>query len=157
MLYGIEGEDYVKNDDGTVSYPEGQDASTVSYTAQLSCGVLGNFFIQWPLEGSGSEESLKWEDEQNHSAASSPAMGFSFDPSGVQTQYTAVSNVIKQYLPGLSCGSVDPKETLPEFRKALKDAGYDDILSAKQEQLDAWLQSSGGAASSDSTAASTAE
>lgn len=157
MLYGIEGEDYVKNDDGTVSYPEGQDASTVSYTAQLSCGVLGNFFIQWPLEGSGSEESLKWEDEQNHSAASSPAMGFSFDPSGVQTQYTAVSNVIKQYLPGLSCGSVDPKETLPEFRKALKDAGYDDILSAKQEQLDAWLQSNGGAASSDSTAASTAE
>jgi putative aldouronate transport system substrate-binding protein len=139
MLYGIEGEDYVKNDDGTVSYPEGQDASTVPYTAQLSCGVLGNFFIQWPLQGSGSEESLKWEDEQNHNAASSPAMGFSFDTSDLQTQYTAVSNVIKQYLPGLSCGSVDPSETLPVFRQALKDAGYDDILNAKQEQLDSWL------------------
>ena len=139
MLYGIEGEDYVKNEDGTVSYPEGQDAATVPYTAQLSCGVLGNFFIQWPLEGSGSEESLKWEDDQNHNAPSSPAMGFTFDASSVQTQYTAVSNVIQQYMPGIACGSVDPSVALPEFREALKGAGYDDILKAKQEQLDAWL------------------
>ena len=138
MLYGLEGVDYVKNDDGTVSYPEGQDASTVPYTAQLSCGVLGNFFIQWPLEGSGSEESLKWEDEQNHNAPSSPAMGFSFDSSSVQTQYTAVSNVIQQYLPGIACGSVDTDTALAEFRQALKDAGYDDILAAKQQQLDEW-------------------
>lgn len=139
MLYGIEGRDYVKNDDGTVSYPEGQDASTVAYTAQLSCGVLGNFFIQWPLEGSGSEESLKWEDEQNHNARMSPAMGFTFDASSVQTQMTAVTNVIQQYAPGIECGSVDPDEAIPEFEKALSSAGYDDILSAKQEQLDAWL------------------
>ena len=138
MLYGIEGEDYVKNEDGTVKYPDGQDASTVAYTAQLSCGVLGNFFIQWPLEGSGSEESLKWEDEQNHNAPCSPAMGFTFDASNVQTQYTAVSNVIQQYLPGIACGSVDPAKVLPEFRQALKDAGYDDILAEKQAQLDAW-------------------
>ncbi len=139
MLYGIEGRDYTKNEDGTVSYPEGQDAATVPYTAQLSCGVLGNFFIQWPLEGSGSEESLKWEDEQNHNAPSSPAMGFTFDASGVQTQYTAVSNVIQQYLPGIACGSVDTESALAEFRQALKDAGYDDILAEKQKQLDAWV------------------
>lgn len=140
MLYGIEGRDYVKNDDGTVSYPEGQDAATVPYTAQLSCGVLGNFFIQWPLEGSGSAESLAWENEQNHNAPSSPAMGFTFDASKVQTQYTAVSNVIQQYLPGIVCGSVDTESALTEFRQALKDAGYDDILNEKQTQLDAWLK-----------------
>ena len=140
MLYGIEGRDYVKNDDGTVSYPEGQDAATVPYTAQLSCGVLGNFFIQWPLIGSGSAESLAWEDEQNHNAPTSPAMGFTFDASGVQTQYTAVSNVIQQYLPGIACGSVDTESALAEFRQALKDAGYDEILAEKQSQLDAWLQ-----------------
>ncbi len=138
MLYGLEGRDYVKNADGTVSYPEGQDAATVPYTAQLSCGVLGSFFIQWPLEGSGSAESLAWEDEQNHNAPCSPAMGFTFDASGVQTQYTAVSNVIQQYLPGIACGSVDTDAALAEFRQALKDAGYDDILAEKQTQLDAW-------------------
>ena len=98
-----------------------------------------NSFIQWPLDGSGSAESLAWEDEQNHNAPCSPAMGFTFDPSSVQTQYTAVSNVIQQYLPGIACGSVDTESALSEFRQALKEAGYDDILNAKQEQLDAWL------------------
>lgn len=38
LIYGIEGRDYIMNDDGTVSYPEGEDSTTVPYTAQLSCG-----------------------------------------------------------------------------------------------------------------------
>ncbi len=44
LINGVEGRDYVLSD-GYVSYPEGQDASTVPYTAQLSCGTLGNFFL----------------------------------------------------------------------------------------------------------------
>ncbi|SFP60254.1 hypothetical protein SAMN04487928_104120 [Butyrivibrio proteoclasticus] len=61
-----------------------------------------NSFIQWPLDGSGSAESLAWEDEQNHNAPCSPAMGFAFDPSSVQTQYTAVSfNYKKVHKPTL--------------------------------------------------------
>jgi putative aldouronate transport system substrate-binding protein len=139
MIYGVEGRDYVKNEDGTVSYPEGQDAATVPYTAQLSCGVLGNFFIQWPLEGSGTPETLKWEMDQNYNAAKSPAMGFVFDANKVQAQYTAVNNVIQQYLPGLVTGSMNPEEALPQFKKALDDAGYQEILAAKQEQLNDWL------------------
>ena len=51
LIYGIEGRDYVLSDDGTVSYPEGEDASTVPYTAQLSCGTLGNFFLMYPSIG----------------------------------------------------------------------------------------------------------
>ena len=139
MLYGIEGRDYVKNEDGTVSYPEGQDASTVPYTAQLSCGVLGNFFIQWPLQGSGSVESLAWEDEQNHNAPASPAMGFTFDATNVRTQLTAVNNVIQQYLPGICCGSVDPDTAIAEFSKAFAEAGGEEINAEIQKQLDAWL------------------
>ena len=139
MLYGIEGLDYVKNEDGSVSYPKGQDASTVHYTAQLSCGVLGNFEIQWYLEGAGSPESIIWESEQNKTAPASPYLGFLFDASKVQTQMTAVTNVIRQYLPGLSCGSVDTDSAIEEFEAKLKEAGMDDIMSAKQQQLDDWL------------------
>ena len=65
-------------------------------------------------------------------------MGFSFDSSALKTQYTAVANVINQYLPGLMCGSVDPETEIPKFVEALEGAGYKDILAAKQEQLDAW-------------------
>ena len=40
---------------------------------------------------------------------------------------------------GLNCGSLDPDTEIEKFVKALDDAGYQDILNAKQEQLDAWV------------------
>lgn len=139
LIYGIKDRDYVMDEEGYVSYPEGQDASSVPYTAQLSCGTLGNFFFMYPMTGT-SKESLKWEEEQNKLAKKSPAMGFTFDSSEVKTEYTAVSNVIQQYLPGLLCGSVDPEVVIPEFRSKLSDAGLDTIIAAKQAQLDEWLK-----------------
>lgn len=116
LIYGIEGRDYVLNDDGTVSYPEGEDATTVPYTAQLSCGTLGNFFLMYPTAGT-DPASLDWELEQNKTAKTSPAMGFTFDSSSVKTQYTAVKNVVSQYLPGLICGSLDPDTEIDKFVK----------------------------------------
>lgn len=138
LINGVEGRDYVLSD-GYVTYPEGQDASTVPYTAQLSCGTLGNFFLMYPNAGT-NKDSLDWELEQNKTAATSPAMGFTFDSSSLKTQYTAVNNVIKQYLPGLMCGSIDPETEIPKFVEALNDAGYQEIISAKQEQLDSWKE-----------------
>ena len=139
VIYGVEGRDYVKNADGSVSYPEGQDASTVPYTAQLTCGIFGNFFEMYQM-GVANKASLEWELEQNKHAATSPAMGFTFDASALKTQYTAVNNVISQYLPGLLCGSLDPATETSKFVKALNDAGYQQILEAKQAQLDAWAK-----------------
>ena len=140
LIYGIEGRDYVRNPDGSVSYPEGQDAATVPYTAQLSCGTLGNFFKMYQM-GVANNESLEWELNQNKTAKMSPAMGFTFDSSGVKTQYTAVLNVISQYLPGLICGSIDPDTEIDKFVTALNDAGYKDIIEEKQKQLDEWKAS----------------
>jgi len=138
LIYGLEGRDYVKNDDGTVSYPEGEEAATVPYTAQLSCGTMGNFFIMYPMAGT-DPASLTWELEQNQSAKTSVAMGFTFDSSAVKTEYTAVTNVIDQYLPGLICGSVDPDTEIPVFLERLQEAGLPEIIAAKQAQLDAWV------------------
>ncbi|MDE7313132.1 MAG: ABC transporter substrate-binding protein [Eubacterium sp.] len=138
LVFGIEGRDYVLDEEGYAAYPEGQEAASVPYTAQLSCGTLGNFFLMYPTVGV-NKESLEWELEQNQTAATSPAMGFTVDSSSLKTQYTAVLNVINQYLPGLRCGSVDPATEIPKFVEALNQAGYQDILSAKQEQLDSWM------------------
>lgn len=137
IIYGLEGRDYVLSADGFMSYPQGQDAATVPYTAQLSCGTLGNFFIMYPMAGT-NVESLAWELEQNKTAKTSVAMGFTFDNSSVKTEYTAVTNVIDQYLPGLLCGSVDPATEIPVFLQRLDEAGMNDIIAAKQTQLDAW-------------------
>ena len=139
LIYGIEGRDYVKNEDGSVAYPNGEDATTVPYTAQLSCGTLGNFFKMYQM-GKSTPDSLKWELEQNKNAKTSPAMGFTFNSESVKTQYTAVQNVISQYLPGLICGSLDPDTEIKKFVGALNDAGYQDILEEKQKQLDSWAK-----------------
>ena len=138
IIYGLEGRDYVWNDDGTVRYPDNQDSTTVPYTAQLSCGTLGNFFIMHPMQGT-DPASLDWELEQNKNAKTSIAMGFTFDSSPVKAEYTAVTNVIEQYLPGLICGSADPKTEIPLFLERLADAGLGEIIAQKQAQLDAWL------------------
>lgn len=138
IIYGLEGRDYVWNDDGTVRYPDNQDSTTVPYTAQLSCGTLGNFFIMHPMQGT-DPASLDWELEQNKNAKTSVAMGFTFDSSPVKAEYTAVTNVIEQYLPGLICGSADPKTEIPLFLERLADAGLGEIIAQKQAQLDAWL------------------
>lgn len=137
IIYGLKDRDYVLSDDGFMSYPEGQDATTVPYTSQLSCGTLGNFFIMYPMAGT-NVESLAWELEQNQSAKTSVAMGFTFDNSAVKTEYTAVTNVIEQYLYGLVCGSVDPATEIPVFLERLADAGMGTIIAEKQAQLDAW-------------------
>ncbi len=138
IIYGLEGRDYELDDAGFMSYPEGQEAATVPYTAQLSCGTLGNFFIMYPMAGT-NVESLAWELEQNQNAKTSVAMGFTFDSSSVKTEYTAVTNVIEQYLPGLVCGSVDPATEIPVFLERLAEAGLGEIIAVKQAQLDAWL------------------
>jgi putative aldouronate transport system substrate-binding protein len=139
LIYGIEGRDYVLDENGQALYPEGEDATTVPYTAQISVGTLGNFFIMHPSQGT-NEESLAWEQEQNQIAKKSPAMGFTFDSSAVKTEYTAVSNVINQYLAVISTGSVDPVTAVPDFIEKLDSAGMNAIIAEKQGQLDQWLE-----------------
>ena len=50
-----------------------------------------------------------------------------------------VTNVINQYLNSLMSGSVEVESTLEAFNKALYDAGMQNIIDAKQAQLDAFL------------------
>ncbi|MGG4552499.1 ABC transporter substrate-binding protein [Paenibacillus humicus] len=138
VLYGIEGEDYVKAGEHHVKFPEGKDASTVGYTAMLSTGIVGSESLQYQLEGvNWSDVELKLR--ENKETKMSPFFGFIFDPSDVKTQMSAVTNVVNQYLPGLVCGVLDPETSIPKFVKALNDAGAEAIIKSKQEQLDQWI------------------
>lgn len=140
IIYGIEGEDYVKTGDNEVKYPEGLDASTVPYTAQLSCGIVGNQFKQYVMEGT-MPEALEKQLDMVNTAKTSKALGFMFDNAEVKTEYSSVINVLNEYLPGLRCGSLDPETELPKFISKLNAAGLDKVIAAKQAQLDVWLES----------------
>ena len=138
ILYGIENEDYVKVDEHHWAYPEGKDANTVSYTAALCTGVVGSESLQYQPVGVDYEDvllKLKMNTEEKRS----PFFGFSFDPSSVINEMTALQNAYNQYMPGLICGSLDPDVAIPEFNKALKELGIEKVIAAKQEQLNDWL------------------
>ena len=138
ILWGIEGQDYIKVDEHHAKYPDGKTADTVGYTAQLTSGILGSESLQLQTAGA-SWDDISFKLAENKSTKRSPYLGFIFDPKDVKTEMSAVNNVNNQYLPGLVCGSLDPDTTIPKYIKALNDAGAQTIIQKKQEQLDKWL------------------
>lgn len=138
ILYGIEGEDYVKVDENHVRYPDGLDAQTVKYTAQLCSGLMGSESLQLQPEGMNMED-VAFKLKENKETKRSPNFGFMFDPTDVRTELAAISNVTNQYLPVLVSGSVDPEISLPKFIQALNDAGAQTLIQKQQEQYDKWL------------------
>jgi putative aldouronate transport system substrate-binding protein len=139
ILYGVEGESYVKVSDHVIAFPEGLDANTVPYTAYLCNGVIGSEALMWTLTTEEDFQSKLEALKMNQTVTTSPFYGFVFDPADVLNEMTAISNVISQYYPGLSCGSLDPDVALPEFLTALEAAGMSKVVEAKQTQLDAWI------------------
>ncbi|NLT15755.1 MAG: ABC transporter substrate-binding protein [Clostridiales bacterium] len=140
LLYGIEGEDYVKVSEHVIALPEGLTPDTVGYTAALTSGVMGSNSLMWVNTSEEDYASVQKAIAMNATSEKSPFFGFVFDPTNVMNEMTALSNVASQYLPGLQCGSSDPAEVLPQFIKALEDAGIDKVIAEKQTQLDAWIK-----------------
>lgn len=130
--FGIEGEHYVKTEDGRV------EAGPSNDKYPLSLGwAFGNQFINYVW----STENLdKWEkfEEFNKSATPTKTLGFVYDTSNVTTEIAQCANLWDQYIPALETGTSDPEKLLPEAIAAFKAAGSETIIADKQAQLDAW-------------------
>lgn len=100
--------------------------------------ILPNQFNSHVWEGNDPDIFSQYE-EIEKTATKSKAYGFSPDLTGVTDQIAAVTDVVSQYIGQITTGSVDPETAIPEFNQALYDAGMQDIIDTKQEQLDAWL------------------
>ena len=77
--------------------------------------------------------------EFKDNAHKSAAYGFTFDSSMVTNEVIACQAVMDEYIASICTGSVDPEPAIEEMNQALYDSGLQDIIDAKQEQLDAWL------------------
>ncbi|MCL7749774.1 DUF3502 domain-containing protein, partial [Halalkalibacter alkaliphilus] len=137
--WGIEGEHYVKVTENVITYPDGIDPSNSGYNVNTP-HLWGNSFLTYIME---EEDPNLWNDLQefNESAIKSNAVGFVFDPSPVDIELTALTNVRNEFVVGLESGAVDPERALPEFNKRLKEAGIDKYIKEKQRQLDEWAKS----------------
>jgi putative aldouronate transport system substrate-binding protein len=137
LAWGIEGRHYVKINDQVITYPPGVSAANSGYNLNTTWSI-GNSLLAYVWEGNAPDINAQME-QFNRSAIFSKALGFQFDASPVKNAVTAVTNVAGEYRLGLEDGMVDPDIFLPRFRKALKDAGIDQVIAEKQRQLDAWL------------------
>lgn len=142
LAWGIEGEDYevvdANSGSGVIKFPEGLDSTSVGYYQFTKFGFFNNF-LQYVLEGTDPEQWSKM-DEFNKNSDISIALGFSFDASSVANQIAACTNIVKEYSDGLLSGEMDPSEKLAEFQSKLEENGIEDIIAAKQAQLDAWIK-----------------
>ena len=86
------------------------------------------------------------------SAKQSAYLGFFCDPTGVSTQLSAISNALKEYMPGIDSGISDPS-AYDDLLAKLEASGIQDVINSYQEQLDAWLAAGGNTASGSGDAA----
>lgn len=135
---GIEGTHYQKNDDGTISFLEGKTAADCGYGMADVYWITPYSGNSYPLDTNGATfftDLIQF----NKDTMKSKAFGFSFDTSSVADQYTACSNIIDKYYAALMCGTVDVQSTIEQANAEFEAAGINDIIAAKQEQLDAYL------------------
>ena len=137
LSWGIEGVNWVRNEDGMATYPEGVTADSVGY--HTGDFLYGNRDLTIPWEGeSPNVRELQRESYEN--AEVSKYMGFTVDNTGLENIVTACHDVCNQYHPILDSGSSsDWETTYAEFIDKLKAAGIDQLIEAYQGQLDAWL------------------
>ena len=99
---------------------------------------MGNVTLLPPQEGQGKDFYDKFK-EYYGAAKEVPNLGWAFDPTNVETEMGALSNVAEEYALALDTGTVDPAEKLPEFIQKLKDNGIDKVVEEANLQLDAFM------------------
>ena len=134
--YGIENTHYTKLDENTI---EQTQAGKDNYNNSLQW-LFGNQFNTYLFK---TEDPQKWTKfkEYNDKAVASPILGFTFNTEKVKTQVSALTNIKKQFMPGLETGKTDPAVQVPKFTAKLEAAGLNDVLKEMQAQVDAFVAS----------------
>ncbi len=139
FTYGLEGVTYTLDENNVADYMEGENNLTSGWSGGPSYIVPNSTICPvWKGQSPDVHERIM---ESNQSAKKSIALGFVCDLEPVSDQVAACTNVIAQYYLPLMNGVVDIDTVLPKFQEELHNAGIDDIIACKQEQLDAWLAS----------------
>lgn len=137
LNYGVEGIHYVKNDNGTISFPEGKDGNSVGYYGNLSF-FIGNQYLAYVYDNYDPDTREKSK-EINDNAELSPILGFTFDSSAYANEISAITNVVAEYHNSFISGMSDPASELQAFRDKLDASGMQTLVQGVQEQLDAWV------------------
>ncbi len=140
LVYGIEGEHYDKNDDGTIytyDYDSGQANASSSYG--LRKFTIGNSALTW-INQSFDQEMYDWAfKDLAENGIPSNLIGWSPDTGAVAGKLNSVNSTLKEYS-RLGRYKLDDWESVyDEFITKLEASGYDEVMAHLQAQIDAFL------------------
>ena len=134
MFYGIEGRDYEKDPENPNRIIRESDSYYVSEF------LVGNQFLGYILP---AYYDTVWEetDEANKAAPVDPFIGFSFDPTPVESEVTQMAAVSKEYSKIVGNGLQDPDVVVPEYMAKLDTAGKQKVMDEIEKQFNEWKAS----------------
>lgn len=130
MVYGIEGKNYTKLDNGYVELSKENSYNQPAW-------AIGNTFNGYLREGQQADvhEATKLV---NRNAKRSPVLGFTPDQEPIKVYIANCKAVKDEFAKGLDQGIVDIETAYPAFIEKLKAAGADEIVKELNRQLDEW-------------------
>ena len=141
LIYGIEGEDYTKNADGTIttSYVGASPTADDSYGIQR--WIIGS--CKNALINNGTDPNYYTDLEALESTARvNPFMNFTFDRTNVEGICASILNVYYEYGSQLDngVGGDNWEDIYNSYLAARKDAGVEELIAEFQNQLNAYIE-----------------
>ena len=140
LIYGIEGEDYTVNADGTIttSYVGASPTADDSYGIQR--WIIGS--CKNALINNGTDPNYYADLEAlEETARVNPFMNFTFDRTNVEGICASILNVYYEYGPQLDNGVAGDnwEELYNNYMAARKDAGIEELVTEFQNQLNEYI------------------
>lgn len=141
LIYGIEGEDYTKNADGTIttSYVGASPTADDSYGIQR--WIIGS--CKNALINNGTDPNYYADLEAlEETARVNPFLNFTFDRTNVEGICASILNVYYEYGPQLDNGVAGDnwEELYNNYMAARKDAGIEELVTEFQNQINAYIE-----------------
>ena len=141
LIYGIEGEDYTKNADGTIttSYVGASPTADDSYGIQR--WIIGS--CKNALINNGTDPNYYADLEALEATAQvNPFLNFTFDRTNVEGICASILNVYYEYGPQIDNGVAGDnwEELYNNYMAARKDAGIEELVTEFQNQLNAYSE-----------------
>ena len=141
LIYGIEGEDYTKNADGTIttSYVGASPTADDSYGIQR--WIIGS--CKNALINNGTDPNYYTDLEALEATAHvNPFLNFTFDRTNVEGICASILNVYYEYGPQIDNGVAGDnwEELYNNYMAARKDAGIEELVTEFQNQLNAYIE-----------------
>ena len=140
LIYGIEGEDYTKNADGTITTSYAGASPTADDSYGIQRWIIGS--CKNALINNGTDPNYYADLEAlEETARVNPFMNFTFDRTNVEGICASILNVYYEYGPQIDNGVAGDnwEELYNSYMSARKDAGIEELVTEFQNQLNEYI------------------